>query len=60
MTDQTQPRETVEILRLIEIAEASKMRIERWLAPMVAISAAIGTGIASWSAVSALLHIAGK
>jgi hypothetical protein len=64
-------RETVEIQRLIEetrkftaeqhklIAEAGKMRIERWLTPVIVVFGAIGSFIASWSTVSALLHIAG-
>jgi hypothetical protein len=63
-------RDTVEILRLIEetrkftaeqhklIAEASKFRIDRWLAPFIVIFGALGSFTASWAAVSALWHIA--
>jgi hypothetical protein len=61
-------RETVEILRLIEftaeqhklIAEASKFRAERWLIPVTIIAGSLGAFTASWAAVSALLHIAGR
>jgi hypothetical protein len=72
MSDDTYTqRETVEIQRLIEetrkftaeqrklIAEAGKMRVERWLTPMLVVFGAIGSLVASWSAISALLHIAG-
>lgn len=66
MTD----REAIEILRLIEetrkftaeqhklIAEASKFKVERWLAPVIIIAGGLGSFTASWAAVSALLRIA--
>jgi hypothetical protein len=41
------------------IAEASKFRVDRWLGPVLAVFGAIGALIGSWSAVKALLHIAG-
>jgi hypothetical protein len=64
-------REAVEIQRLIEetrkftaeqhklIAETGKMRNERWLTLVLVVFGAIGSLIGGWSAVSALLHIAG-
>jgi hypothetical protein len=63
-------RDIVEILRLIEetrkftaeqhklIAQASKFRIERLLAPLLVIFGGLGAFSASYAAVSALLHIA--
>jgi hypothetical protein len=41
------------------IAETGKMRVERWLTPVLVVFGSIGSLIGGWSAVSALLHIAG-
>ncbi len=71
MADQTYDRTTIELQRLIAetnkfvaeqrklLAEAGKLRLDRWLGPVIVIFGGLGSLIAGYSAVAALLHVAG-
>ena len=68
MEQPTDQREMIELQRLIEetrkfvaeqhklMAEADKLRIDRWLGPVIVIFGGLGSLVAGYSAVAALLH----